>query len=164
MSLNKEKSKYIETLYYEMFYQLLAYAQSALSDRSLAEEAIQDTFGIACAKIEDLTSSPNPKGWIMNTLKYVIKNMRRTRAQLNQLLIPYIAHEAGIAGAKYDDDLTDITYGDIIGSKDYDLLKKIVIEKYSMVEAANEICITVEACKKRVQRAKKKLQKALKEK
>ena len=37
----------------------------------------------------------------------------------------------------------------------------IVIRKYSMLEAAEELGISVEACKKRVQRAKKKLQKII---
>lgn len=54
---------------------MIAYAISALNDRSLAEEAVQDTYRIACAKADDFLSSPNPKGWLLNTLKYVIKNI-----------------------------------------------------------------------------------------
>ena len=41
------------------------------------------------------------------------------------------------------------------------LLINIVIRKYSMLEAAEELGISVEACKKRVQRAKKRLQKII---
>ena len=39
----------------------------------------------------------------------------------------------------------------------------IALEKCTMLEAAQELGISVEACKKRVQRARKKLQKYLKE-
>lgn len=56
----------------------------------------------------------------------------------------------------------DFMYSDLTNSEDYKLLKKIALDKYSMLEAAKEMGISVEACKKRVQRAKKKLKKVLK--
>ena len=43
----------------------------------------------------------------------------------------------------------------------FQLLVNIVVRRYTMLEAAEELGITVEACKKRVQRAKKKLQKII---
>ena len=43
------------------------------------------------------------------------------------------------------------------------MLVKIVLQNYTMLEAAQELGISVEACKKRVQRAKKKLEAHLKE-
>jgi RNA polymerase sigma-70 factor (ECF subfamily) len=78
---------YIEQLYREMFTQLNIYAQNALQDRSLGEEAVQDTFRIACIKAEELMVSANPKGWLMNTLKNVINNIKRSRARLLRILI-----------------------------------------------------------------------------
>ena len=45
-----------------------------------------------------------------------------------------------------------------LGSK---ALAEEVVRRYTMLEAAEELGITVEACKKRVQRAKKKLQKII---
>ncbi len=52
MGLNNNQRRAIEELYNEMYYSLSAYARSALNDRSLAEEAVQDTFRIACAKAD----------------------------------------------------------------------------------------------------------------
>ena len=52
-------------------------------------------------------------------------------------------------------------YRDLLGSEDFKLLKKIILEKYPLSEAAEELNISVEACKKRVQRAKKKLREIL---
>ena len=144
-----------------MYYKLTAYAQSALNNRLQAEEAVQDTFRIACAKPDALLSSKNPRDWLFETLKNVIKNILRSRARLNNLLISididiYVedtnstyAHEKNI----------DLMYLNIAEKEDYKLLKKIAFEKCTMLEAAQELGIFVEACKKRVQRARKKIAK-----
>lgn len=147
-----------------MYYQLIVYAISTLYDHSLAEEAVQDTFRIACAKASNFLSSPNPRGWLLNTLKYVIKNMIRSRASLNNLILcSFDLIENSII---IDTDISniDFLYSDIVDSAEYELLKRIALDKYTILEAAQELGISVEACKKRVQRAKKKLKKYFEEK
>ena len=84
--MTSDQHKRIEAFYLQMYDQLFLYAQNALKNESLAEEAIQETFRIVCTKPEDLLSSPNPKGWIINTLKYTMQNMRRNRDRTNALL------------------------------------------------------------------------------
>jgi RNA polymerase sigma factor (sigma-70 family) len=166
MVLDKNQERMIEELYTNMYYSLSAYAQCALNDRPLAEEAVQDTFRIACAKADDLLASANPKGWLVNTLKYVIKNMIRSRARLNNLIVSSIDFEENSIIDNTNnscEDNMDLMYSDLVNNEDYKLLKKIAIEKYTMLEAAKDLGISVEACKKRVQRAKKNLQKYLKE-
>lgn len=159
MSLNHNQRQLIEDLYREMYYLLSAYAQSALNDRSLAEEAVQDTFRIACAKADNFFSSPNPKGWLLNTLRNVIHNTVRSRAYLNNLVVSSLDLDENIIPGNTDTPGIDFIYSDLTDNEDYKLLKKIALEKYSMLEAAQELGISVEACKKRVQRAKKKLKK-----
>lgn len=163
MSLDKEQDHLIEKLYIEMYYSLSAYAKSALNDPQLAEEAIQDTFRIACAKADDLLASYNPRGWLLNTLKYVIKNMIRSRARLNSMIISsiYIDEIGENVNKSAEEENIDLLYSDLVKSEDYMLLKKIALDKYTMLEAAQELGISVEACKKRVQRTKKKLQEYL---
>ncbi|WP_313343083.1 sigma-70 family RNA polymerase sigma factor [Sedimentibacter sp.] len=164
MGLDDKQKSFIEEMYMDMYYFLSTYAQSSLNDCALAEEAVQDTFRIACAKIDDFISSPNPKGWLLNTLKYVIKNMVRSRAYINNIIITSLDKNE-ITLAKNTDELNiDIIYSDIVDSEDYKLLKRIALDKYTMLEAAQELGISVEACKKRVQRAKKKLKKIIKNK
>ncbi|NCB50273.1 MAG: sigma-70 family RNA polymerase sigma factor [Clostridia bacterium] len=161
MVLNEKQKRDIEQLYYEMYYPLSAYAQSALSDRSLAEEAVQDAFRIACTKADELISSPNPKGWLTLTLKNVIKNMIRSRARLNRIVVASLDVEKNALGTMTDETNIDFLYSNLIGREDYELLKNIILKKKSMLEAALELGISVEACKKRVQRAKKKLKELL---
>lgn len=59
---------------------MVAYASSVLRDRNLAEEAVQDTFCIFCAKANDTLQHENPQGWLMRTLQNVMRNMQRRRA------------------------------------------------------------------------------------
>lgn len=163
MGLSREQDRQIEQLYNEMYHPLLAYACSVLDNSSLAEEAVQDAFRIACAKANDLYKSENPKGWLTKTLQYVIRNMIRSRARLNNLVIQSLVFEDTFMVAGRDESDTDMIYSDLLGSEDYMLLKRIVVYKYTMLEAAQELGISVEACKKRVQRTRKKLKKLLEE-
>lgn len=160
--LNSEQERYIEDMYIEMYYPLSAYAQSALNDKQLAEEAVQETFRIACAKADSLKSSQNPKGWLMNTLKYVIQNMRRSRARLNRFILYLISSYNKDEDQIYADDMLDIHYQNIISKEEYDLLKKAAIDGYSTKELAMELGISVDACRKRIRRAKTKLKEAIK--
>lgn len=157
MGLDDNQQWFIEKLYKEMYYSLSTYALSALNDRSLAEEAVQDTFRIACAKVDNFQASANPKGWLFNTLKYVIKNMIRSRAHLNNMIVSSFDFDENSYVKDLDTSNIDLLYSDIVDSPEYKLLKRIALDKYTMLEAAQELGISLEACKKRVKRAKKKL-------
>ena len=163
MRLTDNQRCAIEKYYQEMFYPLSAYAKSALSDGSLSEEAVQDTFRIACAKADEFLSSPNPKGWLLNTLKNVIHNTVRSRAYLNSIVVSSLDVDETIVSGDEDAPNLDFMYSDLTDNEDYKLLKRVALDKYSMLEAARELGISVEACKKRVQRAKKKLKKHFEE-
>lgn len=164
MGLSNNQREDIEKLYQDMFYSMLVYAQNVLNEHAIAEEAVQDTFRIACAKAEKLLSSPNPKGWLLNTLKYVIKNSIRSRAYLNRLIIASIDFDENISFDKeYKDDLKiDLLFSDLADDEDYKLIKKIALDKCSILEISEEYGISVEACHKRIQRAKKRLKKRIK--
>lgn len=153
------ENKIIEQLYREMFSKLYIYAVSLLNDSSLAEEAVQDTFRIACTKANSFLKSPNPQGWLFNTLKNVIKNIKKAQAKLNVLFDALFAVEMNSSA---DPELDfRITYSELLGSEDFKLLELIVLNKYTILEASQELGISLEACKKRLHRAKKKLAKIL---
>ena len=96
--MNAAYSQEIERLYLQMYDKLFSYAKSSLRSDSLAEEAVQETFGIACSKPEALCASENPEGWLVKTLKYVLSNMARSRKTVNQLLTDYIGAGQGADG------------------------------------------------------------------
>jgi len=163
MSLTKEQDSMIAQLYEEMKGPLSSYAYSILRNKSLAEEAVQETFRIACTKPKDLADSRRREGWLMETLKNVISNMNRSHASLNRVVIEALPFDETFLAEHVDPGNVDILYSDLLHDKDYALLKRIALDKYSILEAAQELGISIEACKKRVQRAKKRLQKILKE-
>ena len=158
--MTSDQRKRIEEFYLEMYDRLFIYARSALDNESLAEEAIQETFRIVCMKPEDLLSSPNPKGWIVNTLKYTIQNMKRSRDKANVLLTQYLAANSSVAFSE-DRIRLEVTYENVARSEEFSLIKEMAVDGRSHLEMARSRGISVAACKKRVQRAKEFLRRKI---
>jgi len=153
----------IEQLYIKMYDYLLQYAKSALGNYALAEEAVQDTFQIACQKPDDVINSIRPEGWLVNTLKYVISNMLRNRANANRIMMAYLATQSRDISIVEDHMRFDIMYGDFVHTEEFQLLKEMAVDGLSHYEMAKKRGITVASCRKRVQRAKEHLRKILME-
>jgi len=157
--LNASQQVQIAELYFDMFEKLKAYACSSLKSDSLAEEAAQETFSIACQNPEKLLSSDNPRGWLVITLKNTIRNMQRSRMAAQNLLNAYLQiynHEPPALEQTADPKLL---YENMADTKEFRLLVELAIEGRSHKEMARARGISVDACKKRVERAKKILQK-----
>jgi len=161
--MNPEYSKRIEQLYLEMYDMLVSYARCSFAEESLAEEAVQETFQIACQKPEQLCESANPKGWLVNTLKFTIRNMRRSRENARQLLSSYLIAQKEYVAFSEDKLSVQLMYEDISDLEEFKLIKEMAIDGKSHLEMANARGISVSACKKRVQRAKETLQRKIKQ-
>lgn len=149
----------IAQLYKIMYEHMLSYAKAVLLDHNLAEEAVQNTFCIACMKPEEALGSNNPNGWLIVTLQNVMRNMKRERANMGRLIMETLRVEDIQEAQTQDEENVDILYSDVSARSDFKLLKWIVLDGYSMMEAADELGITVSACSKRVQRIKRLLRK-----
>lgn len=154
-------SKEIDRLYLQMYPMLFEYARSFLFNDALAEEAVQDTFIIACQKPDALCGSPNPSGWLFNTLKHVISNTIRKQNISRRILLDYLSSNAKDIAISSDRVGLEILYGNIADLEEFKLLKEVVLEGRSYLEMAEERGITVANCRKRVERAKKILQKKI---
>ena len=119
-----------------------------------------ETFRIVCMKPEDLLSSPNPKGWIVNTLKYTIQNMKRSRDKANVLLTQYLAANSSVAFSE-DRISLEVTYENVARSEEFSLIKEMAVDGRSHLEMAQSRGISVAVCKKRVQRAKEFLRRKI---
>lgn len=123
----------------------------------LAEDLVQETFLIAQKRLDRVTSSENPTGWLINTLKNVIGNTYQKRQFIYTELSPdAIADEAG----EYVHSINDM-YAGLIDDEALSLLIWIYCEDTSYQEAANRLGISLDSCKKRIQRAKQALKKAI---
>ena len=69
--------QFLEQLYRQHYQRLFLYAKAIVKNEHLAEEAVQDTFHIACSKIAEVRRSENAAGWLVQTLKNVLRNMER---------------------------------------------------------------------------------------
>jgi RNA polymerase sigma-70 factor (ECF subfamily) len=151
-----EQRKLIEELFLEMYDKLVTYARCSLPDASLAEEAVQETFQIACQKPESLQESPNPQGWLVNTLKNTIRNIKHNRANAERIIAQYM-HVPDDRTYSEDEMNLGVLYEDIADTEEFKMLKEFAIEGRSHLEMAMDRGITINACKKRLQRAKEKL-------
>ncbi len=161
--MNPEYSKRIEQLYLEMYDMLITYARCSFEEESLAEEAVQETFQIACQKPDKLCESLNPKGWLVNTLKFTILNMKRSRENARQILSSYLIGQKECVAFSEDKVSLQVMYEDIAHTEEFKLIKEMAIDGRSHLEMANARGISVDACKKRVQRAKETLKRKIKQ-
>lgn len=159
--MNNEERQSIEALYLEMYDLLMSYAISSLQRDALAEEAVQEAFRIACMKPESLLASPNPRGWMINTLKYTIANQKRSSAAATRVLAAYMSAQSQELLISGDNIKLEVMYQDVADSDEFQLLKEMAIEGRSHLEMAEKRGISVAACKKRVQRAKEFLRKKI---
>lgn len=161
--MKPEYSEKIEQLYLEMYDMLITNAQCSFEEESLAEEAVQETFQIACQKPDKLCESLNPKGWLVNTLKFTIRNMKRSRENARQMLSAYLIEQEDCVVSSENQLCLQVMYEDIFHLEEFKLIKEMAIDGRSHLEMAEARGITVSACKKRVQRAKETLKRKMKQ-
>ena len=100
--MNKRQQKAIEKLYYDYQEFLVIYAENTVKSRSLAEEAVQETFRIACMKPDAPFTGGDPRCWLICTLRYVMANMLRHQASAQKLLADCLGEQ--LLGGGMDTD------------------------------------------------------------
>ena len=151
-----EQDAFIEKLYHEFFTQLWIYAKAALGDPEQTQEVVQDTFHEAVRHIDILMAHDNPKGWLMDALKKKIMHARRSISLDSDLEFtdPVLSVEDP-APNNVQDTLREIRR--VLSEEEWDLLRKITLEKQPYKNVAEELGITVWTCQKRIERMRKKL-------
>lgn len=158
--MTSRQSQMLEELFSETYMPLVMYAYSALQNKELAEELAQDTFSVACVKINELEASPNRHGWLMNALKHLIRNYRHTMAVRSKIVGSVLDVDSVEVGVK-DDISFAVSYHGVLSDDDFLLLKFTALYGFTIEEAALLMGISKHACAKRLQRAKEKLRRNL---
>jgi RNA polymerase sigma-70 factor (ECF subfamily) len=156
--MNAEQKKFISDLYHALYQFLVRYADSSLKNTALAEEAVQEAFSIACAKPTDVCSSPNTKGWMVNTVAYVIKNIESRQRTARQVIADLPEYRPDLVAAPPQSIDLRIIYGNLAETKEFKLVYAMAFEGKSIIELANELGVSVDTCKKRAERSRKYLQ------
>lgn len=160
--MNAEQKRIIEALYLELYDKLMVYARLSLDNEPLAEEAVQEAFHIACQKPESVCGSVNPQGWMVNTLKNTIRNMKKSRATARRIVETYMMTQLREVSVTEDRVHLNVLYENVADTEEFRLLSEMAVEGRSHEEMARSRGISVSACKKRVQRAKEALQRKIK--
>jgi len=158
--LGKDKNAFLENLVIEMHDLLYNYAKLKLSDHHSAYDVVQETYLAAHKNIEKLMDSENPQGWLIEALRFKVLHEQRAKARF------FILANKAVFDSSVDRSDEDKYESDIEGllkKDEYEILHIIYIDGYSIKEAAATQEITYEACKKRVQVAKRRLAQELKE-
>lgn len=159
--MTAEQDRFFTAIYLDRRKPLLEYAESNLHNHALAEEAVQQAFEIACRKIEDFQSSPNPKGWIFNAVRFVICNIESRQRTERRVIAPVDEYRPDLVAAPADPLPLRVHFGDLVDLPQFRIVYEMEIVGRTLEEIAIDLGISEAACKKRAERGRKHLQKKL---
>lgn len=156
--MDKKQDEQLSELYLRCYGLLYSYALALLRDPERAKELISETFVIACRKPDALLSSPNPEGWLITTLRNVIRNERRAEARLRRVILENgELSDAMLESAAACDDHSLLELEGAVTPEELYMLKLQVFDGLTVLEISRRLGISVSAAKKRLQRARDKL-------
>lgn len=157
--MNSEQAELLEQMFREHYSSLQIYAFRFLENWDAAAQAVQESFHIACERIEVFADSPNRIGWLKKTVRYVCLNTIKTRNRRMKDLIALEELSAKQLPSVYDEYSigADESFKSILSEEEYQLLYEIIVQGIPYSSVANKHGITMWACRKRVQRIIKKL-------
>lgn len=165
-----EQDKLLDELFQAYYLLLKRYARAQLRDEHRAEEVVQDTFHEAVNHIDTLMTHPQPKFWLLKTLKYKIMHSERDRARdLRRFLSLESADDISLTEPDHLEELISEEQNNIndtleiiknrLTSEELQHLKRLTLDKASHLEVAEELGITVWTSQKRLERIRNKLRK-----
>ena len=157
-----EQDQFFTKIYQERRKPLQMYAENALGNHAMAEDAVQQAFEIGWRKIEDFQNSPKPEGWIFKSLEFVIRNMKSRLRTERRVIAITDEYRPDLVAAPADPLPLRMHFGDLLDTPQFRIVYEMEIQGRTLAEIAKELCISEAACKKRAERARKDLQKKLK--
>lgn len=160
--MTAEQDKFLTERYQEKRKFLLEYAEGSLHNYALSEEAVQQTFEIACYKIEDICNSPNPDGWLTRTLSFVIRNIESRQWSERQVIAITDDYRPDLVAAPEVPLPLRVTYGPLVDTPQFRLVYEEEVLGRPLAEIAKDLGIRENACKKRAERARNYLRRKIK--
>lgn len=164
--MRPEQNAFLEHYFRSQFNWLKYRAFSYLGDYGQAEVAVQEAFVIACVKVDDFMGSPNPMGWIVDTVKNVSLNLRRSQKLYQSLFISVEALERPLEIELANDDAPldiDASCQEQLKPDEYQLFRRYAVDQERVTDLAKELGISAPACRKRLQRTAAKMRTILNE-
>lgn len=137
------------------------YAENALGNHAMAEDAVQLAFEIGWRKIEDFQNCPKPEGWIFKSLEFVISNMKSRLRTERRVIAIVDEYRPDLVAAPADSLPLRVHFGDLVDTPQFQIIYEMEFYGRTLAEIAKDLGISENACKKRAERARKDLQKKL---
>ena len=150
--------EHIRQLYQTEYRKLFAIAYARLHDAGRANDAVQQTFTVACQRPEALLGGPRPDQWLLSALLRVVHEIIRDAAKRNGPSPEQLAEQ----GAPPEELPLEVLYGTLADTEAFQLVKAVSVDGQTYESLAEELGISVNACRIRVMRAKRFLQESLK--
>ena len=158
------RDEFFTRLYLEQFDFLYKTACFLLHDEHLGFDLAQETFLVAYLRIDELMQHPNPVGWLVQTMKYKLTHIKRDQKILLEFHEEIAAHaDDGIDFEECESNWKE-RWLQVLSETEFALLKRYYGEGFPIQTVAQEFGLSVEACYKRFQRAKKKLRQFIEQK
>ena len=160
--MTADQSAFLTEYYLEKRKFLLEYAESSLHNLALSEEAVQQTFEIACRKIDDFCGSPNPDGWLTKTLSFVIRNIESRQRSGRRVIAMVDDYRPDLVAAPEVPLPLRVTYGSLVDTPQFRLIYESEVLGRTYKEIAKDLGISESTCKKRAERARTYLRRKMK--
>ena len=159
--MTTEQDQFFTKIYKERRKPLQIYAENALGNHAMAEDAVQLAFEIGWRKIEDFQNCPKPEGWIFKSLEFVISNMKSRLRTERRVIAIVDEYRPDLVAAPADPLPLRVHFGDLVDTPQFQIIYEMEFNGRTLAEIAKELGISENACKKRAERARKDLQKKL---
>lgn len=110
---------------------------------------------------DNLEQVEYPKTWLRKIVYNVVRNRQRSQERFASVPIDDEGTPIEELGSHEDEPDVELEYGGIVSAEDLHLLRLSSVEQHTYSEIAEELGVSAEACRKRVNRAKKELRKKL---
>ena len=181
--MQSENDQYIEKLYRQYFRQVQLYAVTIVHNNECAEEIAQDVFHLAFCKIEEIRDCDKPIKWLCKVAANISRNYLRRQERYRKRIIAM--ENAALAeipepGETLEDSVIERIEGDdtdaiqirnfekrlrkILTEDEFTLYCHLILKNEPHIVVAKSLGISVWACQKRWQRARKKIHKEFYEK
>lgn len=156
--LPAEMSEAVAQAYLRYHDYLVKYAQRRGFSADAAEDLVQETFLRVCKDPKQLLTCRKASSWLLGVLKHRIAHLKNDLQHAEQLQAELEIHYS----EQYEDQLAlRLIYGGIISEKDLELLILYGVEGYTYTELCAKFGIEEPACRKQIERARKRFRNAL---
>lgn len=156
--LPPELSDAISRAYLRYHNYLVKYARRRGFSRDAAEDLVQETFLTVCQDPKQLLACRNTQSWLLGVLKHRIAHLKNDLQHAERLQAELEIHYT----EQYEDQLAlRLIYGGVISEKDLELLILYGVEGYTYAELCARFGMEEPACRKQIERARKRFRKAL---